>query len=153
MSLQCQSQVQRLCFGRELFTSVYMLICVYICEELFCQTWSPNLALALQHRFLNWHLTDFGKELFIYTPIRVDNTHIDAYVKGMWPMLTVYLFLICWGWHGSCRQQVSWSVSVVTSNQCFWDEANKWLWHNVPYLYSYYVYESHIHKRHGTPIN
>ena len=52
MSFHCQCQVQRLYFGKELFT--YVRIYVHIYEELFSKTWSPNLALALQHRFLDW---------------------------------------------------------------------------------------------------
>ena len=66
MSLQCQCQVKRLCFDTELFTYVYMHIYVHIYEVVFNspKTWSPNLTLALQHRFLDWRLTRFGKELF-----------------------------------------------------------------------------------------
>ena len=52
---------QRLCFGKELFTT---LIRVNAYEELFSKTWSPNTALALQRQFLDWRLTCFGKELF-----------------------------------------------------------------------------------------
>ena len=38
----------------------------YICEKLFTKTQSLNLALALQAHFLEWRLTRFGKELFIW---------------------------------------------------------------------------------------
>ena len=66
MSLQCQCQVQRLCFGKKLFTYVYMYAYVQIYGELFSKACSPNLALAFQHRFLNWRLMRFGKDLFIW---------------------------------------------------------------------------------------
>ena len=38
MRLQCQCQVQRFCFGEELFTYVYMHIYVLIYEEFFSQS-------------------------------------------------------------------------------------------------------------------
>ena len=38
----------------------------YTCEKPFTKTQSLNLGLALQAHFLEWHLTRFGKELFIY---------------------------------------------------------------------------------------
>ena len=44
------------------FDIIYMRINVHIYEELFSKTLSPNL--ALQHRFLAWPLTRFGKEIF-----------------------------------------------------------------------------------------
>ena len=43
-----------------------MRVYVHIYEELFSKTLSPNLALPLQHRLLDWRLTRFGKELFIF---------------------------------------------------------------------------------------
>ena len=35
-------------------------------KELFSKTLFPNLAMALQHGFLNWRLVGFGKEVYIY---------------------------------------------------------------------------------------
>ena len=67
MNLQCRCWVRRLCFGKELFTYVYIYMCVHVSEELFSKTWSLNLALSLEHGFLDWRLTRFGKELFILT--------------------------------------------------------------------------------------
>ena len=46
------------------FSHVY--ICVYIYEKFFSKTWSRKLTLASRHRFLDWRLTHFGKELFIW---------------------------------------------------------------------------------------
>ena len=46
---------------------MYIYTHVYIVEKLFTKTQSLNLALALQAHFLEWRLTRFGKELFIYT--------------------------------------------------------------------------------------
>ena len=68
MSLQCQYTEFKYCvFGKELFVYVYMRIYVHMCEEFFSKTWSPNLALASQWRFLDWCFTRFGKELrYIY---------------------------------------------------------------------------------------
>ena len=60
----CNANVQRLSFGKEFFTYVYTRIYVHVYEELFSKTWSPNIALALQHQFLDWRFTNFGKELF-----------------------------------------------------------------------------------------
>ena len=43
--IPCQCQVHRLCFRKELFTYLYMPICVHnIYEELFSRSWSLNLA-------------------------------------------------------------------------------------------------------------
>ena len=58
-------------FGKEFFTYVYIPRYVHIYEEPFSKTWSPNLALALQHWFLDWRLIRFGKELFIYIYIYI----------------------------------------------------------------------------------
>ena len=63
MGLQCQCQVHRLCFEKELF--IYTYIYVYIYEELLSKGRSPNLALTLQTRFWDRRLSHFGKELFI----------------------------------------------------------------------------------------
>ena len=46
----------------------YVHICMHICtcETLFTKTQSLNSALTLQAHFLEWRLTRFGKEVFIY---------------------------------------------------------------------------------------
>ena len=44
---------------------IYIYIYIHISEELFSKTWSPNLAIVLQHRLLDWRLARFGKELLI----------------------------------------------------------------------------------------
>ena len=47
MSLKCKCHVQWLCFGKELFTCLHKGISVHIYEELFSETWYPNLALVM----------------------------------------------------------------------------------------------------------
>ena len=48
-------------------TSVYTSIDQHIYEELNSKTWSPKLALTLHtHFLLDWRLSRFGKEFFIY---------------------------------------------------------------------------------------
>ena len=76
MSLQCQCNVLRLSFGKRFFTYVYIRIftCLSSWRALF-KTWSPNLALTLQHRFLDRRLTRFVKELFKWT-------YIPAYIPA-----------------------------------------------------------------------
>ena len=59
--------VHRLCLEKEIFTCVCMPMPVYIYEALFSKACSPNLALALQTRFMDWHLSHFGKEPFKYS--------------------------------------------------------------------------------------
>ena len=39
---------------------------MHISEEIFSKAQSPNLALALQTQFLDWRLSGFEKELFVY---------------------------------------------------------------------------------------
>ena len=45
------------------FSSIYMHMHVHIHEKFFSKALSPNMALASQHRFLDWRLTHFEKEL------------------------------------------------------------------------------------------
>ena len=58
-----------MCFDKELFTDVYICVyCVHIYEtKLFSNALSPNL----QHRFLDWHLTRFEKDLFVYSEVEI----------------------------------------------------------------------------------
>ena len=54
---------------RALFKYVHIYVCIHIymvCEKLFAKLQSLNLALALQAHLLEWRLTRFGKQLFIY---------------------------------------------------------------------------------------
>ena len=44
---------------------MYIYMHIYICEKLFTERESLNLALASEAHFLEWRLTPFGKELFI----------------------------------------------------------------------------------------
>ena len=56
------------CVLEKSFSHMYIwYICTYLWGAFFLsKTWSPNLALTVQHRFLDWCLRRFGKELFIY---------------------------------------------------------------------------------------
>ena len=45
---------------------IYLYTLTYIYEEVFSKTWSLNFSLTLQTRFLDWRLSHFGKELFMY---------------------------------------------------------------------------------------
>ena len=60
---------------------MYMDIYVRIYEELFSKILSPNLALALQHHFLDWRLTLFEKELFTYSREHTRNTERTPLTK------------------------------------------------------------------------
>ena len=53
---------RRVRLGKVLFRYAYMRLYVHIYEKLGCR----YLISALQHRFLDWHLMRFGKELFKY---------------------------------------------------------------------------------------
>ena len=60
---KCQSQVCKLCFGKELSIYVYIRVYFHIYAELFPKTQSLNLALHLKPiLFLEWPLTHFGEE-------------------------------------------------------------------------------------------
>ena len=61
MGFKCQYQAHKLCFGKKLFTFVYMLVYLYIYEEFFSETRSMKLAFALRTRFFDWHLTAIWK--------------------------------------------------------------------------------------------
>ena len=57
--------------SKVVFWSRVSFTCVHDYEKLFSKTWSPNLAFGLQHRFLDWRLTYFGKDLFVCTNIQI----------------------------------------------------------------------------------
>ena len=70
MSLQCHCQVQRLCFGKDLFTYAYR----HIYEELFSKTWSANVALAFATSIFGFALNTFWKRaLHIYIYMHTHN--------------------------------------------------------------------------------
>ena len=55
-----------------IYTYVYICIYIHIYEELLSKTQTPNLAFPLQtHFLLEWRLSCFGKEIFIYINIYI----------------------------------------------------------------------------------
>ena len=66
LGVQCQIQVCKLCFRKDLF--LYMDIPIYrhIYKAFFLESLSLNLALTLDTHFGDWHLLRLGKELFIW---------------------------------------------------------------------------------------
>ena len=76
----------------------------YIYEELFSKTWSPNLALELQSRFLDWRLSRFGKDFFKWfiesaepskrlvlihpNPQKLWTIECDSSLLGSWALLS-----------------------------------------------------------------
>ena len=59
-----------------IYIYIYIYVCVYVKSSLL-KAQSLNLALALQAHFLEWCLTCFAKELFIYTYFHI---HIYEYI-------------------------------------------------------------------------
>ena len=57
--LQCQCQIRKSYFGKDLFINMYIYTHICLWEKLFTEAQSLNLALALQAHFLDWRLTHF----------------------------------------------------------------------------------------------
>ena len=89
-------------FGDKLFINMYMYTHIHICEKLFSRALSMNFVLVSQAQFLflEWHLSRFGKELYIcmcmyvcmyvfvhvflyawvYVDMHVSNMHVSLYL-------------------------------------------------------------------------
>ena len=63
-----------------MYIYIYIYICryVHIYEEFFSKLSSPNLTFALQHRFLDWRLLRFWKELFMCIFINMNWKGVDS---------------------------------------------------------------------------
>ena len=73
MVLQFQSEVWFCYVLEKSFSHMNKCIHVYIfLKSSFPKTWSPNIQLPLQARFLDWRLTRFGKELIMYCILAMD---------------------------------------------------------------------------------
>ena len=90
-----------------------MPIYVHIYEELFSKTWSANMALALHLRLFDWHLSQFGKELFIYIcKYIIYIYYIYVYVYSDWLTLSLPNFQICC--HSQCQNSRRESLDLDT---------------------------------------
>ena len=71
MSLQCQCQIQRLCFAKDLFTYVCMRVYVHIYKEHFSKTFISELGIGIAILTFGLALNVFGKkalhDIYIYS--------------------------------------------------------------------------------------
>ena len=76
---------------------MYGYIYAHIYEYFFSKTWTPNL--TLQHRFFDWHLTPFVKDLFICLRVRIP-VESKQLLNNPYLSLPSQVLGIIWIWDG-----------------------------------------------------
>ena len=95
MGFKFQSQVCRLCFGKEFYIHMYIWVYLHIYKEIFPKTWSLNLALTFETHLFGMALNAFFKAaLYAYT-----HTYIHIYINRIY--ICIYIIQILFGWNNS----------------------------------------------------
>ena len=119
--LQCQRQVRRSCFGKELLINMSIFV-----KKLFTKTQSLNLPLAWQAQFLKWCLAGFGKELFMCTLCRLFLTYVLCKYCNLGALHAADIPLHVWCLNDvlyvCCREFLTW-VLCAASLPAMWPGA------------------------------